>query len=445
MKLQEAYEFSEWTQREGLLVAAARERATGKAVQIHLFPSTKTDEAVQMFQQVWALPDDARRKILKCGQGEGGGYFVTEPLPKDLKSWFDDAQPARSAAVPEVSAATQGQLREMPINPVALAPLVPGPEPVRKIEPIAPVQQPVPAAPAPQTGENTMFLNQMLARSGAGPADAPRNPVPPPVSRQEPVAQPVAQAIPASQPGAATVFMNQMLARNSAGSDDGRQYAAPAPVAPPAMQPAQPASSPAQDAAPGADTLLRRLYGNAAPAWREQEIVREEPPSPVPAPPPMGKDAPGLATFLGLSAPKQSPPPAAPARPDESKPLNAPSPAAPFAVPRTAQLPEVPAWQPPPVQPPAYPLPAYQAPPVPPPPAPAMDSLWSGNAGSQAATPPQQAIPPVVQLQSSFPPPPVPAPMPRAAKNSGAFDVKTMLIIAVIVLIAIAVVVKMIG
>jgi hypothetical protein len=131
MKLSGSYDFSELTQIEGIFVSSGRERASGKIIQIHLFPAGKSEQANRICQLLIGLPDEARKKILKYGQEDSASYFVTEPLPEGeyLQSWIERQSTRRqSTSAPEMSMGLTGQLRQLGIVPAPLAPMMPGPE-----------------------------------------------------------------------------------------------------------------------------------------------------------------------------------------------------------------------------------------------------------------------------------------------------------------------------
>lgn len=131
MKIDGSYDFSELTQIEGIFVSNGREKATGRLVQVHLFPAAKAADANRVCERMFSLPDEARDKILKYGQEGSASYFITEPLPEGehLQSWVERlCTVPRPASVPEVSLGLTGQLRQMGIAPAALAPIMPGPE-----------------------------------------------------------------------------------------------------------------------------------------------------------------------------------------------------------------------------------------------------------------------------------------------------------------------------
>ena len=130
MKLQARYEFSELKKQDGVLLAEGSSRESGKRVQIFLFPSTKAEQARQLKQTVFSLPEDARDMVLEFGDGEGGPFFVTEPLPEgeSLVHWIQRLSAENSGLPPSVNSEITAQLRQMPVYPAPLAPVLPGPE-----------------------------------------------------------------------------------------------------------------------------------------------------------------------------------------------------------------------------------------------------------------------------------------------------------------------------
>ncbi len=248
MKLQELYAFSEVTYKDGILVSNGREKSTGRPVQVHLFPSSRTNDAMELCQQVMSLPEKERSLVLKAGQGEGGGYFVTEPLPDGLglEKWMAAAA-AKTApnTLPEVSSETAGQLRQMGLYPAALAPIVPGPEPQR-LNP----QKPEALRPEPQRKVEA----------------APPPPLPSiPTAVQTPVSAPDTSRAspPPPVPSGATQFISHLYGGAIASTTP-----PPAPVAPAAAPPAPvaptPVAAPAPSSqSPGPADILESIYGKA--------------------------------------------------------------------------------------------------------------------------------------------------------------------------------------
>jgi hypothetical protein len=169
MKLDGTYAFSELTNVEGIFVSNGQERATGKLIQIHLFPAAKAEQANRICQELIHLPDEVRDKILKYGQEGSASYFVTEPLPPGeyLQSWIERLKArAPSNATPAMSQGITTQLRQMGIAPSPLAPIMPGPDHSPKRS--SPVQttagilrDPVQSTPATPPGSMTVAFKSL--------------------------------------------------------------------------------------------------------------------------------------------------------------------------------------------------------------------------------------------------------------------------------------------
>ena len=131
MQVNEAYEIIEFTQDEGVFVSKARDRKSGKLVQIHQFPKEKGPEAGTICAALLNLPADARSEVLKYWREGTSTYFVTEFLPEGelLRDWVARrTQLSAPPPIPEVGAGTVRDLRRLPIEPAPLRPVPPGPE-----------------------------------------------------------------------------------------------------------------------------------------------------------------------------------------------------------------------------------------------------------------------------------------------------------------------------
>jgi hypothetical protein len=169
MQLDENYEIIELTQDEGVVVSKARDKKTGKLVQIHLFPNEKIPEASQICARLLSLPVEARSRVLKYGRDGSSTYFITEPLPEGqrLGEWvLREAAPRAATRSPEVNSGAVGSLRRMDIEPAALRPLPPGPEGRRS--PAEPAPSPSPAPAVVHTGPRVRPMP---------PADIPAEPI----------------------------------------------------------------------------------------------------------------------------------------------------------------------------------------------------------------------------------------------------------------------------
>jgi hypothetical protein len=270
MKLDGSYEFSELTQVEGVFVSSGKERASGKIIQIHLFPAAKAEQANRICQRLLALTEAAQKMILKYGQEGSASYFVTEPLPAGeyLQSWVErqiSHGPATQPA-PEVSGGLTDQLRHLGIRPSPLAPMMPGPE------------RRAPATPPDRPGELTREFRSLYGQQpGDGRGGDPVLP-PPPAFPAEPPSRPAA----AKTPGLET-----WLNLDSAAVRETPEPVPPSPPAPAAAEPPRrnPPSLAPESArgAPGDFTRnFRSLYGDAEP---DTSFVAGDSPAPTPLAP----------------------------------------------------------------------------------------------------------------------------------------------------------------
>jgi hypothetical protein len=342
MQLDESYEIFELTQHEGVVVSKARDKKTGKLIQIHLFPNEKIPEASQICARLLSLPGEARSKVLKYGQDGNSTYFITEPLPEGegLAEWVRRAAaPRPSARMAEVSSGAIGNLRRMDIEPAPLQPLPPGPEsprtPVEQAQPPdpnppvahhGPIVRPIPVAAAPnepaarEAGDFTRIYSREELRTPAQ-ASPPPQVAPPSPSSAAQSPSPVgftqiygAQEWKMPEPAAGPETV-QEAANTASGSGAGletfigipRAARPPAPLpkaAPP--EPAKPAAPPAAPARPAftappipsqerfsSPSGVNRTGGETfafdppvlqTPA-RDQAELFTPPLSPVPAPP----------------------------------------------------------------------------------------------------------------------------------------------------------------
>ena len=246
MQLDGSYEFLELTQADGILVSNARERDTGKSVQLHLYPAERSQEANQICQSIMSLPDAARRMIIKFGKDGTSTYFLTEPLPpgQGMTSWIaaQTAQAATPAAAPAV--------------PPPPAPAAKAPPPVDR--------------PSEGPGEFTRMYTQEDLHSA--------------VSKGAPAAAPVPVSAPAPKtPGEFTRMYTAEEVRNLTANF--RPAPETRPVSPPVPEPTPaPPPPPARDSAPGLETFIFERSSVTRPA----PVISSpsKPPAPPPPPPP---------------------------------------------------------------------------------------------------------------------------------------------------------------
>ncbi len=503
MKLQELYAFSEVTYKDGILVSNGREKSTGRPVQVHLFPSSRTKDAMELCQQVMSMPESERSRVLKAGQGEGGGYFVTEPLPDGLglEKWMAAAAAKTTPnMLPEVSSETAGQLRQMGLYPAALAPIVPGPEPQRpepqrkaetappQTSPSVPTSVParpvaveniVPSEPLPAPSGATQFLSHLyggaLASAQSSPAPAPAPPVATPApARPQPGPADVLESIygrtDSKTPGASV----PSTVRNAP-----MQQPGPAP----APQATNTNSAPPQPSQSEASQFLKQMFGGGRDTGFDDsthtgDVNRNPVPPPIPAPavpPKPSAEIDIMERVYGTqptptfrtpafapepTVPDHAPPPSqgkgtgletflfgksTPQQPVRAAVVPAPvaqTPAAPFFAP------EPPSTTGPGARPPiAMPSPPA-APPV------ASEPLWSTPEPPPAATPKWGGAPPSgLGLPQPVPAKPDPSGVQRPATSSalrsgskvpGTLDLKTMLVIVAVLLVVVALIVGVI-
>jgi hypothetical protein len=234
MQLEASYDFLELTQADGICVSSAREKGTGKLVQIHLFPEERSQDADQIRQRIIGLPDAARRMIIRFGKEGTNTYFVTEPLPigVGIRNWVGEKLARPSTAdpppppVPVVAKEGPGEftrtynmqdLSDSPSKPAPLAPVPAAPassttgeftrmytqdelrnltsslrEPASEIRSTPPpVVEPPPPAPSRDTGPGleTFIFERSVVRRPA-PVLSPKTPAPAPTPPQPLFAHP---------------------------------------------------------------------------------------------------------------------------------------------------------------------------------------------------------------------------------------------------------------
>jgi hypothetical protein len=92
MSLESSYEVLEMLRDDGIQTFRAREKATGRGLELHLFPPFGRPENKVLFEKLKALPLETRRKFLDLGVDGSTPYVVTDPLPgaRGLRSWADE-------------------------------------------------------------------------------------------------------------------------------------------------------------------------------------------------------------------------------------------------------------------------------------------------------------------------------------------------------------------
>lgn len=113
------FELLELRRDDGVQTYHAREIATARPVQVHLFAESQTRETLALLAKLVYMPDAERRRVLDRGMFQGRPYVVTDRLAgfASLEEWIDqnsrpslDEQFARlfdPDPIPSVSPASQ--------------------------------------------------------------------------------------------------------------------------------------------------------------------------------------------------------------------------------------------------------------------------------------------------------------------------------------------------
>jgi hypothetical protein len=88
--LHEQFELRELQRDDGIRTFQAREIATGRPVEVHLFVQAGTAESLAMLARIDRLPEAQRRRILSRGHDRGTPYVVTDRLLEQpgLREWL---------------------------------------------------------------------------------------------------------------------------------------------------------------------------------------------------------------------------------------------------------------------------------------------------------------------------------------------------------------------
>jgi hypothetical protein len=323
MRLDAAFEILEFLQADGIMITSARERATGKPVQFHVFPPERSKDASEICERVMSLPEEARRKVIRFGKDGSATYFLTEPLPSgvSIARWVVQFG-AQTAALP------------------------------------VPPAQPAPPPPAASSGPGEFTQLYLRADMSTGRPEQAAAPPPPP-----PPAQP--------EPGSFTQMYSKEQMRSFSQSMPTLEFQPPAASTPP--------PAPAKEA-PGLETFIGMKPefgatqggqtplspGAAAPTLMQSGTLRFQKQSVVVPAPSFNQPAPASDPFASTNTPYvPSVGSAPPVTPSYQAPVRAPSYSLPsaatpsfgsqaFAVPQGPE--NVQPQQPPrPVLPPAHP------------------------------------------------------------------------------------------
>ena len=85
------FELLELRHDDGIQTYHARELATARPLQVHLFAEGQTRDTLGFMSRLAYLPDDERRRIVERGVYQGIPYLVTERLAgyASVREWID--------------------------------------------------------------------------------------------------------------------------------------------------------------------------------------------------------------------------------------------------------------------------------------------------------------------------------------------------------------------
>ncbi len=85
------FELVELRYDDGIQTYYARDAATSRPVQVHLFAEGQTRDTLMFLSRLAYLPDEERRRVIDRGVHDGIPYLVTERLAgyASLREWID--------------------------------------------------------------------------------------------------------------------------------------------------------------------------------------------------------------------------------------------------------------------------------------------------------------------------------------------------------------------
>lgn len=92
MSLETSYEVQEMLRDDGVQTFRAKEKATGRELELHLFPPFGRPENKTLFERLKNLPLETRRRFLDIGVDGSTPFLVTDPLPagRTFKVWAEE-------------------------------------------------------------------------------------------------------------------------------------------------------------------------------------------------------------------------------------------------------------------------------------------------------------------------------------------------------------------
>ncbi|MGH9558434.1 MAG: hypothetical protein ACRD30_04275 [Bryobacteraceae bacterium] len=98
----ERFELLELRRDDGIQTFHAREVATARPVQVHVFPPSMGPEYMNLLKEIDRLPDTERRRVIERGEHRDVRYIVTDRLAgySGIREWLA-VKPAVHAALDE--------------------------------------------------------------------------------------------------------------------------------------------------------------------------------------------------------------------------------------------------------------------------------------------------------------------------------------------------------
>jgi len=90
MSFDDKYEILAELRNDGIRTVVAREKASGQAVEAHLFLSGRTPENNVLLDKIHQLPSEHRQFVLEVGDHDGTPYVVSHLLPdrRGFREWL---------------------------------------------------------------------------------------------------------------------------------------------------------------------------------------------------------------------------------------------------------------------------------------------------------------------------------------------------------------------
>lgn len=114
MSLETSYDVQEMLRDDGVQTFRAKEKGTGRVLELHLFPPFGRPENKVLFERMKSLPLETKRKFLDIGVDGSTPFLVTDPLPagRTFRVWADEL----IAGVQKASTAITAPITPLPMG-----------------------------------------------------------------------------------------------------------------------------------------------------------------------------------------------------------------------------------------------------------------------------------------------------------------------------------------